>query len=310
MWRVEPAPTQTRRCRSSVALEQDARRLRSGNGATAPGSNPVAAKTSSGRATRAPRAPDGGGDLRLVGPPVARDEREHGPRRRRRRRATSRSRPARSRSPPRPRAAVGVPSANSSSRASTRRGAQDGRDALDRLGPGLHVARPQSSMTSRVVEALARSRSTSSGGGGESTESTISALPPRRLRETVMFAMFTPASPKSVPTRPITPGHVVVAEEHEQRRELDLEVEAERAHEPLAVVAADRRARDADLLVAGADLDGSEVRVVARRLRPLLAHLDAALARDQRRVHVVHRPVGAALEGAVQRGRRVSRRVS
>src|SRR5262249_19546942 len=52
----------------------------------------------------------------------------------------------------------------------------------------------------------ARRRATSSGGAGWSIESAISALPPRRVRETVMFAMLTPASPKSVPTRPITPG--------------------------------------------------------------------------------------------------------
>ena len=60
-----------------------------------------------------------------------------------------------------------------------------------------------------------------------------------------------------------------------------LEVEAERVDEPLAVVAADRRAGDADLLVAVRDLDAQEVRVVARRLRALLPHLDAALARDR-----------------------------
>jgi hypothetical protein len=36
--------------------------------------------------------------------------------------------------------------------------------------------------------------------------SAISALPPRRLRETVMPAMLMPASPNSIPTRPITPG--------------------------------------------------------------------------------------------------------
>ena len=134
----------------------------------------------------------------------------------------------------------------------------------------------------RVVEALGRGcRSTSRPAGSESTVSTISALPPRRERETVMFAMLTPASPNTRADPADHAGHVVVAEEHEQRRELELELEAERVHEPLAVVAADRRARDARLLVAGADLDAQEVRVVARRLRALLAHLDAALARDR-----------------------------
>ena len=51
-----------------------------------------------------------------------------------------------------------------------------------------------------------RNRSTSSGGTGWSIERAINAFPPRRVRDTVMLAMFTPASPKSVPTRPITPG--------------------------------------------------------------------------------------------------------
>jgi len=37
-------------------------------------------------------------------------------------------------------------------------------------------------------------------------------------------------------------------------------------HEPLAVVAADRRTRDADRLVAGPDLDAQQIRVVACRL--------------------------------------------
>ena len=34
----------------------------------------------------------------------------------------------------------------------------------------------------------------------------MSAFPPSFVRETAMFAMFTPASPNIVPTRPITPG--------------------------------------------------------------------------------------------------------
>ena len=89
-------------------------------------------------------------------------------------------------------------------------------------------------------------RSTSSGGAGVSIDSAISALPPRRVRETVMFAMLTPASPNSRPDAADHAGHVVVAEDDQQRRELHLELEAERAHEPVPVLAADRRARDAD----------------------------------------------------------------
>ena len=52
----------------------------------------------------------------------------------------------------------------------------------------------------------ARMRSTSSAGGSESIASAISALPPSFVRDTAMLAMFTPASPNIVPTRPITPG--------------------------------------------------------------------------------------------------------
>ena len=164
-------------------------------------------------------------------------------------------------------------------------------------------------MTRASSNPSARIRSTSSAGGIESTVSTISAFSPRRVRETVMFAMLTPASPKSGADAADHARHVVVAEEHEQRRQLEVELEAERVHEPLAVVAADQRSGDACLLVARADLDAQEVRVVARRLRALLSHLDAALARDRRRVHVVHRPVGATLERAVQRRHREQPRV-
>ena len=49
-------------------------------------------------------------------------------------------------------------------------------------------------------------RSTSSGGAGASIANAISALPASCVRETAMFAMFTPCSPNIVPTRPITPG--------------------------------------------------------------------------------------------------------
>src|SRR5204863_7045863 len=78
--------------------------------------------------------------------------------------------------------------------------AEERRDPLDRLRPH------QSSRMKRASSNSPCSRPTSSGGAGVSIESAINAWPPCRVRETVMFAMFTPASPKSVPTRPITPG--------------------------------------------------------------------------------------------------------
>ena len=67
----------------------------------------------------------------------------------------------------------------------------------------------------------------------------------------------------------------------------------------------DRRAGDLDVV----DGDRDEVRVVARRAGALLRHLDPPLRRDQRRVHVVHGLLDAALEGAVQRRDREQSRV-
>src|SRR5438270_139062 len=78
--------------------------------------------------------------------------------------------------------------------------AQERRDPLDRLRPHHPSGMKRASSNS------ACSCCTSSAGAGVSMESAISAWPPRRVRETVMFAMFTSAAPKSVPTRPITPG--------------------------------------------------------------------------------------------------------
>ena len=75
------------------------------------------------------------------------------------------------------------------------------------------------------------------------------------------------------------------------------------------VVVADDRARDA--IWSPFARISTRTRLVKSRAgaAPLLVHLDPALGRDQRRVHVVHRLVGAALEGAVQRGRGQQARV-
>jgi nondiscriminating aspartyl-tRNA synthetase len=52
---------------------------------------------------------------------------------------------------------------------------------------------------------------------------------------------------------------VVVAEEDHQRRELHLELEPQRADQPVPVVVADRRAGDANFVAVRADLDADEV---------------------------------------------------
>src|SRR5947207_10257986 len=113
--------------------------------------------------------------------------------------------------------------------------------------------------------------------------------------------------------RPDPPDHagpVVVPDEDHQRRELHLDLESERADEPMPVVAPDRRSGDAHLLALACDLDADQVREVARGAAPFLEDLDAALGRDQRRVDVVDRLLGAALKGTVERGDRQQARVA
>ena len=53
---------------------------------------------------------------------------------------------------------------------------------------------------------MARISFTTSGATGESTVTAITAPPSARERDTAIEAMFTCASPRIVPTRPIWPG--------------------------------------------------------------------------------------------------------
>ena len=89
----------------------------------------------------------------------------------------------------------------------------------------------------RVVDAHAAGSRAPRATAGLSIDSTISALPPSRLRETAMFAMFTPGLAEQRADAADHAGHVVVAQEDHPRRELDLDLEAERRDEPLAVLA-------------------------------------------------------------------------
>ena len=77
MWRSDPAPIQS----TSWAKNDRSIRLcvtaRRGNGATAPGSKPVAWTTSSGPGDPHEPGRDRRADLGLVGAPVAGNEREH-----------------------------------------------------------------------------------------------------------------------------------------------------------------------------------------------------------------------------------------
>ena len=79
MCRSEPAPTQTRLRPNRVrSIRTCWTACGSGNGATPPGSKPVASSTSSGARHLRLACPDGRGDLARVRPPVARDEHDDG----------------------------------------------------------------------------------------------------------------------------------------------------------------------------------------------------------------------------------------
>ena len=145
-----------------------------------------------------------------------------------------------------------------------------------------------------------QSCSRSSGGGGESIESAISALPPARFRDTDMFAMFTPASPKSVPIAPDHAGDVVVRSAAPCAARTPSRARSRARARGSGASRADRRACDADAV----GRHRNEVRVVPRRTALLLDDLDPAVGGDDRRVDVVDRLIGVPLEGAVQRGDR------
>src|SRR6202011_4422141 len=66
------------------------------------------------------------------------------------------------------------------------------------------------------------------------------------------------------------PGNVAVAAEDHLRRELEVELVAERRDEPLPVLAPDQRPGNAQPV----HVDADQVREVARLGGPLLAHLD------------------------------------
>ena len=78
----------------------------------------------------------------------------------------------------------------------------------------------------------------------------MSARERGRFRDTAMLAMLTSASPRIVPEAADAAGPVVVDDEEHERLEGDLDVVAERAHEPRLVVAAGGRPADDELVVA------------------------------------------------------------
>src|SRR4029453_9870880 len=98
-------------------------------------------------------------------------------------------------------------------------------------------------------------------------------------------------------------------EEPQTRRRSIPELKAGGADEPAAVVTADRRAGDSQLVPVGTDRDADEIREVAGRAGGLPDDLRPALGRDHGRIDVVDWLVGPSLEGAVQRRDREQSRV-
>ena len=64
-------------------------------------------------------------------------------------------------------------------------------------------------------------------------ESAIRALPPSFVRDTAMFAMLIASVAEQRPDAAYDAGPVVVVEEDHERRELDLDPEAQRTDEPV-----------------------------------------------------------------------------
>ena len=115
--------------------------------------------------------------------------------------------------------------------------------------------------------------------------------------------MFTPCAPKHVPARPIMPGMSRVAEEdHVVVLELQVEALPPGLHEVRAVLAAERRAGDADAAVVAADdRDADEVGEVARLGALGLDERDAALGGDRGRADLVDVLLDVAGEDADER---------
>ena len=137
----DPAPIQTRRGRRSDRSIRISRRPRAaGTARRRPARSRSRATTSSGRATRTSLAPTAPRDRRLVGPAVARHEREHVGAVADEHERLDDLRRARSRPPRRRRARSGVPSANSSIRASTAAARRTAETRSTGLGPCAHRA--------------------------------------------------------------------------------------------------------------------------------------------------------------------------
>ena len=84
------------------------------------------------------------------------------------------------------------------------------------------------------------------------------------------------------------------------RRRREVDVEVVHADDALAVPLPDQRAADADLAGLGRGAQGHEVHVVGAHRGLRLSDVDAALARDDRRVHVGHGFVNDAAQRALQ----------
>ena len=109
-----------------------------------------------------------------------------------------------------------------------------------------------------------------------------------------------PFSPKQVPTRPIMPGHVAVAEQRDVVLELEVEAVPPRLQQVRAVAAAERRADHAHALVAADQAHAHEIGEVARLGAARLGQLDPALLGDGGRVDRVDLLLGVAGEHAEQ----------
>src|SRR5262245_35756429 len=308
----EPAPAQTIGCPSSVRSRRTVLTRERANGATAPGVKPVARSTSIPRATRAEPAPTARATFSVShrrSPGTSATTAPESQTRTIDFTIWLSSQPTAAAAS----AAVGVPSLNSSIRASapasrrkeetrsTGSGQADtSADYPCRLAMRLDAATPSAEVDeARFGEACSQDAVDEIGRRGRVDRERHECLSALRLAGDGHVGDVDTCFPEHRPDAADHARHVLVAEERHVRRELDVDRVPERAGEEEAVLRPDGRARDLDLLAVRRDHDADEVDVALGRTEALLRDLEAALGGDDGRVHVVDGLVDAALEDPV-----------
>src|SRR5262245_46773983 len=266
----EPAPAQTIGCPSSVRSRRTVLTRERANGATAPGVKPVARSTSLPRATRAEPAPTARATFSVSqrqSPGTSATTAAESQMRTIDLTIWLRSQPTAAAAS----AAVGVPSLNSSIRASapasrrkdeTRSTGSGQADTRAAYPPRHGAAAPSAEVDEAGVrEADGVDAVDEIGRSGRVDRESHERLPALRLAGDGHVGDVDPRLPEHRPDAADHARHVLVAEERHVRCKLDVDRVAERAGEEETVLRPDRRARGLDLFPVRGDHDANEVDV-------------------------------------------------